>query len=60
MSEYDFMLNKLIKIIRASDLDSLAKQILIHRLIETFELTETYVEEKRYQENQKKFVKEVD
>lgn len=60
MSEYEFTLQHLIKIIRSSDLDTNAKQILIYRMIETFELTESYIEDKKQREIQKQFVKEID
>ena len=60
MSEYDFILQQLIKIVRSSELDNRSKQIITYRLIETFELTEEYVKEKQEKERQKTFRKEVD
>ena len=60
MSEYDFILQQLIKIVRSSELDTRSKQIITYRLIETFELTEEYIKEKQERERQKTFKKEVD
>ena len=60
MSEYDFILQQLIKIVRSSELDTRSKQIITYRLIETFELTEEYIKEKQERERQKTFKKEID
>lgn len=60
MSEYDFILQQLIKIVRSSELDTRSKQIITYRLIETFELTEEYIKDKQERETQKSFVKEID
>ena len=60
MSEYDFILQQLIKIVRSSELDTRSKQIITYRLIETFELTEEYIKDKQERERQKSFVKEID
>ena len=60
MSEYDFILQQLIKIVRASELDTRSKQIITYRLNETFELTEEYIKDKQERERQKTFRKEVD
>lgn len=60
MSEYEFVLGHLLKVLRASELDNRAKQIMAYRIIEIFELTETYLNEKKAREHQKTFVKDIE
>lgn len=60
MSEYEFILGQLVRVIRASDLDDLAKDILIPQTVIMFEEVQSFILEKEQEERQKQFAKQID